>query len=174
MGRARLRSRDFPGGAEDGAATLEVDGRAWRFQHVSIGNPQCSIRVGGPTSSPALDLATLGPAIEHAPRFPNRTNVSFWCELGAGRDPRAHLRARGGGDALVGHRRLRRGDRARARRRRVAGDGAARRRRARGRGRREASQVVLTGWAVPVYRGELSDELVAELAGLADAVACRR
>ena len=27
----------------------------------------------------------------------------------------------------------------------------------------EALQVELTGWAVPVYRGELSDELLAEL-----------
>src|SRR5680860_706227 len=46
MGRARVRSPDFPGGPADGCGELEAGGRRWRFQHVSIGNPQCAIRVG--------------------------------------------------------------------------------------------------------------------------------
>src|SRR3954451_12581980 len=41
MGRARLSSKDYPDGPPDGAG--EVEG--FRFQHVSIGNPQCAIRV---------------------------------------------------------------------------------------------------------------------------------
>ena len=45
MGRARLRSKDFPDGPDDGRGEVEAGGRRWRFQHVSIGNPQCAIRV---------------------------------------------------------------------------------------------------------------------------------
>src|ERR1700729_2743081 len=51
MGRASLTSKDFPGGPADGASELLADARAWSFQHVSIGNPQCAIHVE--------DLATL-------------------------------------------------------------------------------------------------------------------
>src|SRR5215210_4637942 len=47
MGRARLTSKDLPGGPDDGSGELEAGGRLWRFQHVSIGNPQCAIRVEG-------------------------------------------------------------------------------------------------------------------------------
>ena len=64
--------------------------------------------------------AAVGPAIERDPRFPNRTNVSFYARARPGRDPRAHLRARGGGDAVLRHRRERRGGRPRAARRRLA------------------------------------------------------
>src|SRR3954463_1139223 len=38
MGRAKLRSKDFPSGGDDGVGTLVVDGRQFSFQHVSIGN----------------------------------------------------------------------------------------------------------------------------------------
>ena len=46
MGRASLSSRDFPGGPADGTGTVTSAGREWSFRHVSIGNPQCAIRVG--------------------------------------------------------------------------------------------------------------------------------
>jgi diaminopimelate epimerase len=158
MGRARLRSEHFPGGGEDG--TGEVAGR--RFQHVAIGNPQCAIRVADRAELAGLDLTAIGPAIERDPQFPNRTNVSFWCPIGP-----AAVRARifergvgetqssgtgacgaavaftlGGGDSPVT----------------VVLDG----------GDLEVDvdaslHVDLTGWAVPVYRGELSDELLAAL-----------
>jgi diaminopimelate epimerase len=159
MGRASLSSKDFPGGPPDGLG--EIDGR--RFQHVSIGNPQCAIHVGGEAELDALDLTTLGPPIEHASMFPNRTNVSFWTELGAG-TIRARIFERGVGETLssgtgacgaaVAHV-LRGGDSPVT----VKLDG----------GELEvdvdeALHVDLTGWAVPVYRGELSDELLAELA----------
>ncbi len=45
LGRARTSSPDFPSGGEDGIGELEAGGRTWRFQHVSIGNPQCAIAV---------------------------------------------------------------------------------------------------------------------------------
>jgi diaminopimelate epimerase len=163
MGRAALRSRDFPGGPEDGAGGLEAGGRTWRFQHVSIGNPQCAIRVAGPNELAGLDLPALGPAIENAPQFPNRTNVSFWCEL-APREIRARIFERGVGETLssgtgasgaaVAH--VLNGGESPVT---VQLDG----------GELEveisaALDVVLTGWAKPVYRGELSEEAVSELA----------
>jgi diaminopimelate epimerase len=159
MGRARLRSEHFPAGGEDG--TGEVAGR--RFQHVAIGNPQCAIRVAGLAELAALDLPAIGPAIEHDPQFPNRTNVSFWCPTGPARI-RARIFERGVGEtqssgtgaagAAVASR-LAGGDTPVT----VVLDG----------GELEVGidaslHVDLTGWAVPVYRGELSDELVATLA----------
>jgi diaminopimelate epimerase len=158
MGRAALTSKDYPDGPPDG--TGEIGGR--RFQHVSIGNPQCAIRVEDPD---ALDLAVLGPPIERAAIFPNRTNVSFWREL-APDTIRARIFERGVGETLasgtgacgaaVAHV-LRGGDSPVT----VRLDG----------GELEVDvdeslHVDLTGWAVPVYAGELSAELLDELGKL--------
>jgi diaminopimelate epimerase len=95
MGRARLKSKDFPSGGPDG--TGEVAGR--RFQHVSIGNPQCAIRVDDLATLEALDLPAIGPTIERDARFPNRTNVSFFTEL-APDAIRARIFERGVGETL--------------------------------------------------------------------------
>jgi diaminopimelate epimerase len=81
MGRARLRSDDYPAGTADGRGTLSAGGRTWRFQHVQVGNPQASIRVPDMAVLAALDLKAIGPEIEHHELFPNRTNVSWFCEL---------------------------------------------------------------------------------------------
>ena len=166
MGRARLRSKDFPGGPDDGCGEVEAGGRRWRFQHVSVGNPQCAIRVESEQELESLDLAAIGPEIQHAPQFPNRTNTSFWTELSPGAI-RARIFERGVGETLssgtgasgaaVAHV-LRGGDSPVT----VRLDG----------GELEVDvdeslHVDLTGWAVPVYRGELSPELVAELGSMA-------
>jgi len=117
MGLASLRSRDFPSGPPDGAAELRLaadlpagtgpPSGTWSFQHVSIGNPQCAIRVDAPGELDALDLALLGPPVESHPEFPNRTNVSWFAELdagdnGAGRPARIRARIfeRGVGETL--------------------------------------------------------------------------
>ena len=165
MGRASLRSKDFPDGPADGRGELEADGRRWRFQHVSIGNPQCAIRVESQEELAALDLARIGPEIQHAPAFPNRTNTSFWTDL-APDVIRARIFERGVGETLssgtgasgaaVAHV-LRGGDSPVT----VRLDG----------GELEVDvdeslHVDLTGWAVPVYRGELSPELTAELGSM--------
>src|SRR4051794_26328611 len=71
LGRAKLRSKDFPSGPDDGSGALTADGRRWRFQHVSIGNPQCSIHVPDAEELEALDLPAIGGAIEHHELFPN-------------------------------------------------------------------------------------------------------
>jgi diaminopimelate epimerase len=165
MGRARLHSEAFPSGTPDGRGELEAAGRTWRFQHVSIGNPQCAIRVPDRDELEALDLSAIGPHIERAPLFPQRTNVSFWCELAPGMI-RARIFERGAGETLssgtgatgaaVAHV-LRGGDSPVT----VRLDG----------GELEVDvdeslHVDLTGWAVPVYRGELSEALVASLRAL--------
>jgi diaminopimelate epimerase len=159
MGRARLQSSNFPAGGPDGAGT--VAGRA--FQHVQIGNPQCAIRVADLVELDALDLPAIGPAIERDPQFPNRTNVSFWCPVGHDAI-RARIFERGVGET------------------RSSGTGACGAAVAfalQGGGSPvtvrldggelevdvdESLHVDLTGWAVPVYRGELSAELLADLA----------
>ena len=114
----------------------------------------------------ALDLDVLGPPIQTDPQFPNRTNTSFWTEL-APDTIRARIFERGVGETLssgtgasgaaVAHV-LRGGDSPVT----VRLDG----------GELEVDvdeslHVDLTGWAVPVYRGELSPELVAELGSTA-------
>jgi diaminopimelate epimerase len=152
MGRARLQSENFPGGSPDGRGELN----GYRFQHVTIGNPQCAIRVD---DADAIDLRSVGPAIERAPIFPNRTNVSFWHQVSAGAI-RARIFERGVGETLssgtgasgaaVAHV-LRGGDSPVT----VRLDG----------GELvvdvdESLHVDLTGWAVPIYRGELSDEFM--------------
>jgi diaminopimelate epimerase len=160
MGRASVRSRDFPSGGEDGTGTLESAGREFAFQHVSIGNPQCAIEVG--EELPELDLSLYGPGIEHHELFPNRTNVSFWrrdhddeitvriFERGVGETMSSGTGASGAAVAAV----LSGG----ASRVAVHLDG----------GDLEVEvnedlQVNLTGWAVPVYAGVLSDELLEDL-----------
>jgi diaminopimelate epimerase len=155
MGRASLTSRNYPEGPKDGQGTIE----GFRFQHVAIGNPQCAIRVEDPD---AIDLADVGPRIEHAAIFPNRTNVSFWRELDE-RTIRARIFERGVGETLssgtgasgaaVAHV-IRGGDSPVT----VKLDG----------GELtvdvdEALHVDLTGWAVPIYRGELSEEFLNDM-----------
>ncbi|KAA0274333.1 MAG: diaminopimelate epimerase [Acidobacteria bacterium] len=96
MGRAATRSRDYPEGGADGVGRIGVGAVEHEFQHVSIGNPQCAIELSDGLEE--LDLAAVGPAIEGAPIFPNRTNVSFWRREGAG--IRARIFERGVGETL--------------------------------------------------------------------------
>lgn len=53
---------------------LEAAGERVQAVALSVGNPQCVL-----LDDPLLEtrLHTLGPAIEHHPKFPDRTNVSF-------------------------------------------------------------------------------------------------
>jgi diaminopimelate epimerase len=141
---------------------------------VSIGNPQCAIRVGDTIALAALDLGIIGPAIEAHPAFPNRTNVSWYAELARGRTARIRARIfeRGAGETLS------------------SGTGAcgaaiaylldcadasSLAAEARGSVRvvldggeldvevGEDLSVHLTGWALPVFAGRLSEEMLHEL-----------
>ncbi len=162
MGRARLRSPDYPNGADDGRGELAAAGRRWRFQHVQVGNPQCAIRVDDERELATLDLPEIGPEIVEDPLFPNRTNVSWFAVLGPAR-VRARIFERGAGEtaasgtgaigAAVAHV-LDGGDSPVT----VILDG----------GELEVEvgedmHINLTGWAVPVFRGALADEFVKEL-----------
>jgi diaminopimelate epimerase len=162
MGRARLSSPDYPGGPTDGSGTLTVNGRDWSFQHVQVGNPQCSMRVESETELDALNLQAIGPAFEHSDLFPNRTNVSWYAVLGGGLI-RARIFERGVGEtsasgtgatgAAVAYV-LKGGDSPVT----VLLDG----------GELEVEvgedlHINLTGWAVPVMRGTIADELMEEL-----------
>jgi diaminopimelate epimerase len=160
MGRAKLTAPDFPSGGEDGRGSLEVAGRTLDFQFVSIGNPQVAIEVGEELEQ--LDLPALGAPIERHELFPNRTNVSFWrgeaddCirarifERGVGETMASGTGATGAAVAAV----LRGSDSPVT----VVLDGGEL-----GVEVGEDMHVDLTGWAVPVYRGTLSDEFVEEL-----------
>jgi len=161
MGRAKLASKDFPSGGEDGTGTLESAGRELSFQHVSVGNPQCAIEVDEGLEE--LDLSALGPPIEsNTELFPNRTNVSFWTRTGD-REIRARIFERGVGETMASG---------------TGASGAAVAAVLRGvdspvtvhldGGELEVEvgedlNVNLTGWAVPVYEGRLSDNFVEEL-----------
>ncbi len=141
LGRARHRgAADLPGG--------------FRGEVLEVGNPQCAIRVADRAALEALDLAVVGPPIETDPRFPARTNVSFWTETGPAAI-RVRIFERGVGEtrssgtgatgAAIAHV-LRGGDAPVT----VQLDG----------GELvvavdEALGVELTGWAVPVFAGEL-------------------
>ncbi len=162
MGRARMSSDDYPSGAADGRGEIATAGRSWSFQHVQIGNPQCSIEMAGETELELLDLRTIGSAFEQHTLFPNRTNVSWYTVLGPGRI-RARIFERGVGEtsasgtgaigAAVAYV-LNGGDSPVT----VVLDG----------GELEVEvgedlHINLTGWAVPVIRGTVASELVEEL-----------
>jgi diaminopimelate epimerase len=96
IGPATTSSEAFPSGGLDGTGTLEAGGRQWRFQHVSIGNPQCVIDVGDEVER--IDLGAVAPEIERHELFPERTNVSFVRVDGSA--VRARIFERGVGETL--------------------------------------------------------------------------
>lgn len=162
MGRAHLQSENYPAGPPDGTGTIEADGRMWAFQHVTIGNPQCAIEIAAIDELLELEIAAPGNLIENADMFPNRTNVSFWSEIEPG-NIRARIYERGVGETLSSG---------------TGACGAAIAYVLRGAegsvcvqldgGELEVEvgedlHVDLTGWALPVYSGELSPEMVESL-----------
>ncbi|HMT04962.1 MAG: diaminopimelate epimerase [Solirubrobacterales bacterium] len=162
MGRATTTSKDYPEGSAAGTGSLSSGDRDWKFQHVSIGNPQCAIEAGADLEE--LDLGRIGPGIENNVVFPNRTNVSFYRVSGS--RVRARIFERGVGETLS------------------SGTGAS--------GAAVAAflggtpspitveldggellveitpelDVTLTGWAEPIAAGRLAPEMMAALAEL--------
>lgn len=158
MGRAKLTSKDYPSGSGDGTGKVEE----FEFQHVSIGNPQCSIEIRDREQLEMLDLPQIGPPIENSDLFPNRSNVSFWSRVGD-HAIRARIFERGVGETMSSG---------------TGAVGAAVSAVLRGvdspvtvqldGGELEVEvgedmHVNLTGWAVPVYSGTLSEEFLEDL-----------
>ena len=159
MGRARLRSKDFPDGPRDGLGTVEAGGRALALparldRQPAVRDPRREPR----RSSRRSTWPRSARGSSTTPLFPNRTN----CRSGAS-SRRTAIRARifergvgetlssgtGASGAAVAHV-LRGGDSPVT----VQLDG----------GELEVDvdeylHVDLTGWAVPIYSGELSPEL---------------
>jgi len=162
MGRAGTTSADFPSGSENGRGEVQAAGKSWSFQYVSIGNPQCAIAVGDELES--LDLPSIGPEIANSELFPNRTNVSFFRV--DGKRVRARIFERGVGETLSSG---------------TGASGAAVAAHLAGAPRNltveldggefqveigDELAVTLTGWAEPVYAGELAPELLRVLEDL--------
>jgi diaminopimelate epimerase len=74
----------------------EVAG-GFAFVHVRIGNPQTAIAMGSLDELAAMHLAAVGPPICNDPRFPERTNVSWYVATGE-RRIRARIFERGVGE----------------------------------------------------------------------------
>jgi len=177
MGRASLTSKDFPGGPPDGRGELAVlhpEVQTVRFQHVSIGNPQCSIHVNSQGTLDGLDLPAIGPQIEGHEAFPNRTSVSWYTVIDTSDWTPGHTRIRarifergvgetlssgtGATGAAVAHLLDADGKIAAASHVTVLLDG----------GELEVEvgedlRVNLTGWARPVFEGRLSEDFEKEL-----------
>ena len=160
MGRARLAANDYPSGSADGRGKLTADGRDYDFQFVSIGNPQCAIEMAEGLAD--LDLPAIGPALERHELFPNRTNVSFW-RRDSDSEITARIFERGVGETMSSG---------------TGATGAAVAAVQRGLDSPvtvhldggdlevevgEDLHFNLTGWAVPVYAGELSLEFLEAL-----------
>jgi diaminopimelate epimerase len=149
MGRAKLVS--------DG--TLTSSDREFAYQHITIGNPQTAIEV----EDLDLDLQRYGAPIEsNTELFPNRTNVSFWRRDSDG-EITARIYERGVGETMSSG---------------TGASGAAVAAVLKGADSPvtvhldggdldvevgEDLHVNLSGWAVPVYSGTLSEDFVKEL-----------
>ena len=149
MGRAKLGSE----------GTLASADREFAYRHLTIGNPQTAIEV----EHLDLDVARYGAPIEsNTDLFPKRTNVSFW-RRDADAEITARIFERGVGETMS------------------SGTGASGAAVAAVLGGADSPVTVhldggdlevevgedlhvnLSGWAVPVYSGTLSDDFVKEL-----------
>jgi diaminopimelate epimerase len=79
MGAPAFRLADIPmeGAPDDTFLTepFEHDGMSFKASAVSMGNPHLVLFVD--RDPDAMDVGSIGPALEHDSRFPNRTNVEF-------------------------------------------------------------------------------------------------
>jgi diaminopimelate epimerase len=161
IGSATTAGSDWPSGPADGVGMIEIAGSEREFQFVHVGNPQVAIEFSTVEEVDALDLPAIGPAIEGNSMFPNRTNVSFWSQAGDG--IRARIFERGVGETMSSG---------------TGSSGAAVAAFLRGHsapvevaldggqltvGISEDLELELTGWAVPVYAGVISQSLMEEL-----------
>ncbi|MFW5867637.1 MAG: diaminopimelate epimerase [Armatimonadota bacterium] len=102
MGEPRLARRDIPMTGEPADEPvideeLDVDGQTVRITAISVGNPHCIQFVESVEEAPVL---TMGPKIEYHPAFPNRTNVEF-IEIVDRENVKMRVWERGAGETLA-------------------------------------------------------------------------
>jgi diaminopimelate epimerase len=101
LGRPRLTRAEIPLGGPPEQRVIDQElavlDRTLRINCVSMGNPHCVIFVDDLANFP---VATYGPAIEHHPLFPRRTNVEFVQVLSAA-EVRQRTWERGAGETLA-------------------------------------------------------------------------
>ena len=76
---------------------LAAGGRRWAAVPVSMGNPHAVVEAEDPA---ALDLGSIGPAVENHPAFPGRVNAEFVRVLGRG-SLELRVWERGSGETLA-------------------------------------------------------------------------
>ena len=88
LGAPRFNPRDIPLAADErrGAYRIEVDGRGIELYALSMGNPHAVLIVDDVDTA---DVASLGPAIQRHPLFPEGVNVGFMQII-----DRSHVRLR--------------------------------------------------------------------------------
>ncbi len=76
MGAPKLRPDDIPFQADAVAPSYLIEANDQRLEigAVSMGNPHAVLRVNAVETA---EVETLGPALEHHPRFPQRANIGF-------------------------------------------------------------------------------------------------
>ncbi|MFW6437685.1 MAG: diaminopimelate epimerase [Armatimonadota bacterium] len=102
MGEPRLARKDVPftqGDPDEPVIheELDVGGQTVRITAVSVGNPHCIQFVDSVEEAPVL---TLGPKIEYHPAFPDRTNVEF-IEIVDREHAKMRVWERGAGETLA-------------------------------------------------------------------------
>lgn len=102
MGEPVLRPEAIPVLAAAGknrcvGEEIEIDGEAWKFTAVSMGNPHAVVFLKGVDE---LDLPALGPKFENSPLFPQRINTEFVEVLSSSRI-RMRVWERGAGETLA-------------------------------------------------------------------------
>lgn len=99
MGAPRLAPAEIPFVAERQAVThrVEVDGRQLEMTVVSMGNPHAVMEVA---DCDRAEVATIGEALQHHPRFPERVNAGFMQPLSRS-EIRLRVFERGAGETLA-------------------------------------------------------------------------
>jgi diaminopimelate epimerase len=99
MGKPILNPADIPFDAEARAASYELDvvGQHYDVGAVSMGNPHAVMVVDDVQTA---DVATLGPAIESHPRFPQRVNAGFM-QILSRKEIKLRVYERGAGETLA-------------------------------------------------------------------------
>jgi diaminopimelate epimerase len=100
IGQATFRSREIPVTGADRdvvGETIDAAGTQLAVTAVSVGNPHCVVFVDDPA---AVDLARLGPALEHHPMFPNRANVQV-VRVDSRREVTIRIWERGAGETMA-------------------------------------------------------------------------